>query len=138
MGTGSPPFADTRARGEPGLRPNTIVPSSLHVPPPNSGDVDIETIVVTDPSARLRRFSVPWAKNPMDRPSGDQNGEIAFSVLGSGCAVAASSERSHSLLTLSDRPEKATVCPSGERATDESRLGGVLISSRISRASVGA
>ena len=41
------------------------------------------------------RFSFSSAKNPMDRLSGDQNGDVPCSVPGSGRAAEESSDRTH-------------------------------------------
>ncbi len=41
------------------------------------------------------RFSLPSAKNPTDKLSGDQKGYLAPSVPASGCAETESSGRSH-------------------------------------------
>ena len=63
---------------------NTITPSRLHVPLPASSALASACV---DPSAMSIRFSLPSAKNPMDRLSGDQKGFIAPSVPGNGCTV---------------------------------------------------
>src|SRR5690242_18015561 len=58
------------------------------------------------------------AKYAMNRLSGDQNGNAAPSVLGSGCAVSESMRRIHNR-TLPDasRAVKASLLPSGETMT---------------------
>ena len=75
-----------------------------------------------------------FAKNPIDRLSGDQNGNDAPSVPASGDASPVSSERSHSIGRPSDDATNASFSPSGESANDtRSVVGGVVISTRISR-----
>src|SRR5215510_13041712 len=80
-------------------------------------------------------FSLPSAKNPTDRLSGDQNGMIALSVRSNGRAETESRERSHSLETPSVVASNTILRPSGEIAMDDgSEAGGVVISRRISEA----
>src|SRR5207245_1308621 len=74
----------------------------------------------------------PAAKNPSERLSGDQNGKIASSVSGSGCAVVESRERTHNRDRPPTLPAKTILRPSGEMASDiGSLVGGVVMSSRI-------
>ena len=79
------------------------------------------------------RFSLPSAKNPTDRPSGDQNGHEAPSVPVNGRAETASRERNDSRDRPSSVATKTIFCPSGEIASDTgSAVAGVVISRRIS------
>ena len=62
-------------------------------------------------------FSFEPAKNPMCRPSGDQNGYIASSVPGSGRAARLSSDRTHRRAFPEESLAVNAICwPSGERA----------------------
>jgi len=67
---GSPPEAGMRDSGLPGPRANNIVPSGPHVPPRPLASAS----VCGDPPPMSIRFSLPPAKNPTERLSGDQNG----------------------------------------------------------------
>src|ERR1700722_12406439 len=81
MRVGVPPVADTRYNpsSNPPLGVKTITPSLFHVPPrPEAAS----QIVCTGPPATLSFFNFPSAKNAMDFPSGDQNGNRAPSVSG--------------------------------------------------------
>src|ERR1700730_11258635 len=66
--------------------------SRLHVPPKEAA-ASHNTIAGPPPTSTF--FSFPAAKNPMYRPSGDQNGKAARSVPGSERAVNAPSGRTH-------------------------------------------
>src|SRR5262249_7745376 len=110
-----------------------ITPSRLHEPP--AGLLVPASISTEPPSISIRLRLLP-AKNPMERLSGDQNGQEASSVPASGRAEIASSERSNNC----DRPSviatKTIFFPSGEIASDAGfAAGGVLISVRVSGAS---
>src|SRR5678816_3345108 len=74
----SPPSQEMRKIGPPGFVEKTIVPSLFHAPPRGAGATD--TNVFTDPPSMLMNLSLLSAKNPMDRLSGDQNGDVAPSV----------------------------------------------------------
>src|SRR5258706_4372433 len=80
-----------------------------------------------DPPFRSTRFSRPSAKNPIVRPSGDQNSADAPSVPGTGRASRSESARIHTLIvgrltgaTSRDGPDgsarNASREPSGEKA----------------------
>src|SRR4029077_8879111 len=130
-----PPPAAMRKIGLPGLVETRIVPSFPQEPPSGEGVI---ASVRTDPPARSTRFSLASAKKPSDRPSGDQKGDDARSVPGTGCASGASNARTHSRGGPFDWAVKAIFSPSGEMASDGSLVGGVSISSRNSRAAGGA
>src|SRR5262249_30674736 len=106
----------------------TMTPLPFHVPPRPAASVK----VVINPLAISIRFSLPPAKKPIARLSGDQNGNAALSVPLSGCASWDCKERSHRLDVLA--PATKTIFrPSGEIENDvRSELAGVSISTRIS------
>jgi len=64
-------------------------------------------------------FSLLFEKNPMRRPSGDQNGSAALSVPSSRRDVIESSERTHNSFSdrATDPTTNATIVPSGDTAT---------------------
>jgi hypothetical protein len=62
-------------RADPGA--NRITPSRLQVPPLPDG---ASASTVAGPPAIWTVFSLPSAKNPIDRLSGDQNGKMPPSV----------------------------------------------------------
>ena len=133
MAEGSPPSAETRRIGLPGLAEKTIVP--LVVPGASERQRNSRAAsVFTDPLSISIRFSLLSAKNAMDRLSGDQNGEIACSVPARAWARVVPSGRTHNCVRRSEKPGKATFHPSGEIASDISTVvRGVVISRRISR-----
>src|SRR5215831_5290473 len=88
---GTPPPADTRLSPE--AVPNTITPSGFQVPPKWTG---ASQRVCAGPPPTEIFFSLPPAKNPIYRLSGDQKGYAAPSVPGRGCAVALSNGRNQS------------------------------------------
>jgi hypothetical protein len=91
-----------------------MIPSRFQEPPKPDGASHNATNPV--PTASIR-FSFPLAKNPIDFPSGDQNGCDAPSVPGSGCAERPSSGRTHkSLLPSADVATKASRLPSADTA----------------------
>ena len=67
--------------------------SRFHVPP--SGPGAVSTSVFMEPSPISIRLSLASAKKAIDRLSGDQNGDIACSLPGSGRACEESSGRNH-------------------------------------------
>src|SRR5438132_4104840 len=98
--------------GRPGLPTvgiNRMTPSVLHVPPRLAALVS----VCGDPPARSTRFSLVPSKKPTDRLSDDQNGKLAPSVPVNGCAVALSSDRSHSRDAPSPEATNTIWRPSG-------------------------
>src|SRR5262245_43223452 len=108
-----------------------IVPSRFHVPP-RFGASDSTR---TDPLSRSIRFSLPSAKNPRDRLSGDQNGNEAPSVDANACGDTDRKERIHNLERPSAVTSNTIFSPSGEIASDAGlEVGGVVISRRISGA----
>ena len=87
-GVGSPPPAATRDR-LPRTRPNRITPSSFHVPPVPMATGTTSRDGWPVGSTILSSSSV---KKPIERPSGDQNGNLAPVVSGSPCAMTESTE----------------------------------------------
>src|SRR5215831_7775191 len=81
-GSGTPPDADTRQSGP--IVPNRMTPSAFQVPPLADG---ASQIVAAGPPAASTRLSFALAKKPTCLLSGDQKGNVASSVEGSGCAV---------------------------------------------------
>ncbi len=74
--------------------------------------------VTAGPPATSIFLSLPSAKNPRDRLSGDQKGEEAPSVPGSSCAVSVSSARTHRRLPpVAAFARKAIRDPSGDTAS---------------------
>src|SRR5262245_43794765 len=119
----APPTADAGTRTIPLLPAgaNTITPSGLQEPPRPSGALAKSWM---DPLSTWIRFSLPPAKKPSHRLSGDQNGSWASSVPGSGRAVTTSSDRTQSRERLSDNAVKAMARPSGETASDAPLVDG--------------
>src|SRR5262245_28821332 len=78
------------------------------------------------------RLTARSAKNPIDRLSGDQKGAVAPSVPGNGRADDESMDRTHNCAWVAPFATNTIFNPSGDIASDGSRLGGVLISSRTS------
>src|SRR5262245_10553092 len=113
-----------------------ITPSRFHDPP--RGTAAVHSVLTGPPVASIL-FSLPPAKNPMKRLSGDQNGKAASSVPASGCALKASSGRTHKRLFPDDsEATNARRSPSGESANEPKPVfSGGLITARIIRASVG-
>ena len=68
----SPPEAEIRNRGPTIVGANRITPLAFHVPPPLAPPTSARAC--TEPVSISIRFSLPSAKNPIDRPSADQNG----------------------------------------------------------------
>src|SRR5262245_23309751 len=102
-GVGTPPVSATRQIG-PFSPLNRIVPSRLHVPPPDhTGD---SHTIWGEPSVSAIRFTRPLAKKAIERPSGDQNGCDESSV-----------PSSIRLATESNRRNQRCLVPSDESAT---------------------
>ena len=80
LGSGLPPDSGTLKIAENVFGVNRIRPSARHAPPRNNGAL----ASVRTPPSRSTRFSQPSAPNPIERLSGDQNGNTAFSVPASG------------------------------------------------------
>src|SRR5258706_6083608 len=110
-----PPADDTRLSVLPAPALYTIVPSWLQVPPRMPS---VMHSVCGGPPLAAIFNSFCCAKYAMNRLSGDQNGNAAPSVLGSGCAVSESMGRIHNR-TLPDasRAVNASLLPSGETLT---------------------
>ncbi len=128
-------------RASPLPRPceNRMTPSAFQLPPkpPLTG---VSVSGAPPPTSSRLRASI--VKNPIDRLSGDQNGNEAPSVPGRGCAVVAAKARSN----RRDTPllvSTNTIClPSGDNAMEPSKracasvCGGALISVRVSAGGV--
>src|SRR5215207_109376 len=129
-GTHAPPDAGTRIMGQPGQLVARIVSSDSQAPPKR---LALGAITWTTPLSTSTRFRSVLTENPTDRPSGDQNGNFAFSVPASGRGVVLLSVRSHKRDLPPDAPTNASVRPSGEIASDVGAIvAGVLTSSRSS------
>src|SRR2546421_9721405 len=95
----------------------------------------VESMSMGPPPMSIR-FSLPPAKKPIDRLSGDQNGYLAPSVPVNGRASAESSDLSHSRGWPSPEATNVSCLLSGESAKDiGSSVAGVTMSVRISGAS---
>src|SRR5262249_7304629 len=95
---------------------NRMVASRLQLPPPSFG---AGATTITGPADASMVFSIPSAKKPRARLSGDQNGSLAPSVPASGWAASESRERTQSFaVPASPIAQKATACPSGASAGD--------------------
>ena len=93
-GCTAPPVASTRRSVGAVTVEKRMVPSGPHaaVDSPSAG-----VIACGVPPRASTRFIWPSAKNPIERLSGDQNGQRARSVPGSGRASAESSVRTQSV-----------------------------------------
>src|SRR5438552_3848989 len=100
----------------PSLSLKRIVPSRFQVPESNLRLV-LHTAMGGPPVASIL-LSLPSAKKPMKRLSGDQKGEAAPSVPASGCAANEASERTQSSLRPSTFTTNASRRPSGETAIE--------------------
>ena len=110
-GAGTPPSSATRNRAPLIFGAKTITPSRFHVPPRG---VAASHRVCAGPPARAIFLSLPCAKNPRFRPSGDQNGNVAPSVPGIGRASSESSGRTQRRVGPPSSLTKARLRPSGE------------------------
>ena len=72
-----------------------MVPSGAHA---DASGAELSANACTFPPFSSTVFNFPPAKNPSERPSGDQKGEAAPSVPGMAVASLALSERVHSLI----------------------------------------
>ena len=111
---GIPPSAETRCNAPVDDGAKTITLSRFHVPPrPNSAS---HTTIAGPPSMRIL-LSLPSAKKPIERLSGDQNGNVASSVPGRTCASTAL-KRSHARAECPSRllATNTIELPSGEIA----------------------
>ena len=108
-----PPAADTFESPVPPRLPNRITPSRFHVPPvatPTSASA-----VDTPPPGSILR-SLPAAKYPMNRLSGDQNGSEAPSVPASCLGSRSSIARTHNCIFGPVAAVNASQRPSGDTA----------------------
>src|SRR5262245_16361255 len=89
-----------------------MTPSRFQDPPTPSASQSVRD----GPPPLSMRFNFLSAKKPIERPSGDQNGEKASSVPGSGCAESSVRERIQSCDDLPPigLPRNTTRLPSGE------------------------
>src|SRR5207247_614683 len=113
-----------------------ITPSRFQVAPRANG---VLHRVCGGPPVTSIFFSLPAAKNPMKRLSGDQNGRVASSVPESGCALIESSGRIHKrVFPEASVAAKAKRSPSGEIAKEPKlAFSGGLMKRRTARVSVG-
>src|SRR5580693_5634636 len=110
---GVPPDAAMRKTGLDTLGVKRIVPSAPQVPP---RPIAISQRARGGPPDTSNRFSLPLAKNPTERLSADQNGNVAPSVPSSGFAAAELSGLTHRSWRPSElTAEKTSHFPSGER-----------------------
>src|SRR5215831_5210256 len=131
-GTASPPVEETRKIGALTFGAKRIAPSEFQAPPRPAGALASSC---TKPLSMSSRFRLPFAKKPIERLSGDQNGNDAPSVFSRGRTDPESSDRSHNRDRPSEVARNTIFCPSGEIATDKgSDVDGVVISTRISGA----
>src|SRR5215471_17243706 len=110
-----------------------MTPCGLHDP---SAPVGASQIFVGGPPATSILWSLPPAKNPRYRESGDQKGRVVPSVPGSGCAASALRGRTQIwVLPSASVALKASVWPSGEirGVSIEETFGGTGISKRTRR-----
>ena len=132
-GETGPPLAAIRVSGDAAFAVASIEPSASHAPPRM---LSYGATVWTVPVSTSTRFKSLSTENPIARPSGAQNGNVASSVPGRTRAVVSLNRRSHSRDVPSDVAANANVCPSGEMAIEWGRVvGGVVTSSRSSAAS---
>src|SRR6266481_215956 len=97
-GTDTPPEAETRWMGELTLGAKRMVPSRFQVPPrPSAASQSVRA----GPPEGSMILSLPPAKNPTNRPSGDQKGYLAPLVPARGCARSESIGRIHRTVFLS-------------------------------------
>src|SRR5215471_5710157 len=95
--------------------PKRIVSSGPQLPPRKS--VTVSATTCTGPPAAGIFFSFPAAKNPIQRPSGDQNGSWASSVPANSFAPTCSMDRTQSIgLPPAVSALNTRARPSGERA----------------------
>src|ERR1700676_320853 len=96
----------------PSCGPKRMIPRSFQLPPVGKG---ASQSVTTGPPVAWTVFNLPSAKNPIDRPSADQNGSCAPSVPARGCAEGESKGRDHSkLLPCASTRTSSRIRPSGE------------------------
>src|SRR5512132_2932061 len=93
-----------------------ITPLAFQEPPQPSPRAS--HTVCTGPPAAAILLILPPAKNPMERLSADQKGELASSVPASGCAVTDSRARTHRTTLPSVILRRTTRRPSGETAKE--------------------
>ena len=112
--TASPPVSAIRKIGRAG-------PELKRMPRPGSSaaeaDFDSDERLTLPPSTS-RRLSRRSAKNPTDRPSGDQNGYAAKSVPGSGRAAVRPALETRAVRRPSNVATNTTLRPSGEISSD--------------------
>src|SRR5262245_38614639 len=109
----SPPALDTRDTPSPPSTEKRITSSRLHAPP--VGTPASHSVAGSPPETSIF-FSLPGAKKPMKRLSGDQKGKLAPSVPASGFASAALKARTQSCTLPPVVAVKASHFPSGDTA----------------------
>src|SRR4029077_8387723 len=103
-----------------------IVPSPFQLPPAGLG---ASASVWTELPSADTRFSLPSAKKPSERASGDQNGRDAPAVRGTGRGETDPSSRIQTLVRSSGaRATNASWRPSGERANSAPLTGKLVCS----------
>src|SRR5262245_7294788 len=131
----APPLAEVRLIPSV-ASPNNMTPSRFHAPTPTRIDESHKLSGAAPESAIF--LSVPVARKPNTRMSGDQNGGPVTPTTASGLAVAESSGRAQSCVLPSTVAIKASVRPSGEIAGRSKRVAfsGGVTNKRIGSASV--
>src|SRR5437867_4420267 len=108
---------------------NRITPCLLHVPPRGSSASHSTS---GEPPATGIFLSLPSAKNPRLRLSGDQKGNAPLSVPSSGCAARDSTGRSHRRPVPDESAaENASRWPSGEIADCAGSFASVTFSGAV-------
>src|SRR5215813_15269679 len=100
---------------------NRITPSALQAPPRPVGAL---ASVCGAPPTMSARLSIPPAKKPIDRLSGDQKGNDAPSVSAIGSAVVDPNGRNQSCDCPSTVATKTSLRPSGEIAKETGSVVG--------------
>src|SRR5262245_59316803 len=80
------------------------------------------------PPSMASFFNWPSAKKPMNLPSGEKNGLVAFSVPARGTDSKRSSRLRNNRTTFSVLPTKTRLCPSGDKVTDDPRPTQIVVS----------
>src|SRR5580704_3097832 len=139
MGVATPPNSETRYIPECEAGAKMMTPRAFQSPPRPKG---ASASATAGPPSSLIFFNLPSAKNPIERPSGDQNGKEAPSVPSIGSADNLLSSRTQtrasafestatnasfvpSVLSATDPPEspmRSNVVPAGGKMKD--RLDG--------------
>src|SRR5262249_61398999 len=110
-----PPAAGTWYRMPTGLGQNRMIPSGLHAPP---RPTITSAISRAGPPLISIAFSLFGTKKPIDKLSGDQNGQDALSVPARGLASSESNARTHTIILPFNAAVNASLRPSGDTAND--------------------